>query len=278
MRWRKWIAVGAGAADRAGGAGVAFRPDRAIRVATGVVAHNVCSKTFVSGLDPQTVFSRDHRARRPAPAAPAAAASSSIAPPGPSMPRSAGLFAQPRRVSRRARLRAAARIARALHSQERHRGAEDAEIAAAAGGDCRPDVVEPSDPALKAALDHAFEEPAEPPFRRTKAVVVVHDGKVIAERYAAGIGVDTPLLGFSMTKSVVNALIGDPDPAGPGHAFDAGADSGMARRSPPRDRGRASDAHDHGPGARRDQYRLRSRPARWSICTTTWRASRSTPR
>jgi hypothetical protein len=49
---------------------------------------------------------------------------------------------------------------------------------------------------LKAALDHAFEEPAEPPFRRTKAVVVVHDGKVIAERYAAGIGVDTPLLGF----------------------------------------------------------------------------------
>ena len=69
-------------------------------------------------------------------------------------------------------------------------------------------MVEPSDPALKAALDHAFEEPAAPPFRRTKAVVVVHDGKVIAERYAAGIGVDTPLLGFSMTKSVVNALIG----------------------------------------------------------------------
>src|SRR2546430_12492204 len=33
-----------------------YRPDRAIRVATGLVAHNVCSKTFVSGLDPQTVF------------------------------------------------------------------------------------------------------------------------------------------------------------------------------------------------------------------------------
>ncbi|MGB8398962.1 serine hydrolase domain-containing protein, partial [Bradyrhizobium sp.] len=71
-----------------------------------------------------------------------------------------------------------------------------------------PDIVRPSDPALKAALDHAFEEPAEPPFRRTRAVVVVHDGKVIAERYAGGIGVDTPLLGFSLTKSVVNALIG----------------------------------------------------------------------
>jgi CubicO group peptidase (beta-lactamase class C family) len=69
-------------------------------------------------------------------------------------------------------------------------------------------VVEPADPKMKAALDHAFEEPATPPFRRTKAVVVVHDGAVIAERYAAGIGVDTPLLGFSLTKSVVNALVG----------------------------------------------------------------------
>jgi CubicO group peptidase (beta-lactamase class C family) len=71
-----------------------------------------------------------------------------------------------------------------------------------------PAVVEPGDPALKAALDHAFEESAAPPFRRTKAVVVVHEGKVIAERYAPDIGVDTQLPGFSMTKSMVNALIG----------------------------------------------------------------------
>jgi hypothetical protein len=35
---------------------LAYRPDRAIRVATGLVAHNVCSKSFVSGLDPPTVF------------------------------------------------------------------------------------------------------------------------------------------------------------------------------------------------------------------------------
>ncbi len=33
-----------------------FRPDRAIRVATGFVAHHLCVKTFVSGLDPPTVF------------------------------------------------------------------------------------------------------------------------------------------------------------------------------------------------------------------------------
>src|SRR5262249_9872434 len=64
------------------------------------------------------------------------------------------------------------------------------------------------DPALKAALDHAFEELPSPPFRRTRAVVVVRDGKVIAERYAPGIGVDTQLSGFSMTQSMVNARIG----------------------------------------------------------------------
>jgi hypothetical protein len=39
-------------------------------------------------------------------------------------------------------------------------------------------------------------------------VVVVHDGRLMAERYAEGISADTPLVGWSMTKSVVNALVG----------------------------------------------------------------------
>ena len=53
-----WAGLVTGAAVLVGlAAPVAHRrPDRAIRVATGVVAHNVCSKSFVSGLDPQTVF------------------------------------------------------------------------------------------------------------------------------------------------------------------------------------------------------------------------------
>ena len=74
--------------------------------------------------------------------------------------------------------------------------------------------------------------PQTPPFRRTKAVVVVRDGQVIAERYAAGIGVDTPLLGFSLTKSVVNALIGILTQQGHDTPVAAGADSGMARAPP----------------------------------------------
>ncbi len=71
-----------------------------------------------------------------------------------------------------------------------------------------PAVVAPQSEALAAALDRAFAEPGAPPFKRTRAIVVVKDGRVIAERYADGIGIDTPLLGFSSTKSVISALTG----------------------------------------------------------------------
>lgn len=62
--------------------------------------------------------------------------------------------------------------------------------------------------ALRAAADWAFAEPDPKLPRNTRAVLVVHDGRIIAERYAEGFGVDTALIGWSMTKSVVNALVG----------------------------------------------------------------------
>lgn len=206
MSRAKWIAAGLALAVGAT-AGTIFRPDRAIRVATGVVAHTICVKTFVSGLDPQAVFAEiSERA-------------------GIRLLRH-GLGFQFDRAARTVDasalglFRGHAAFHDGIGCVEQHgstppyilRSDVEAlrvqktpavlpEIAGLA-------IVEPSDPALKAALDHAFAEPAEPPLRRTKAVVVVRDGRVIAERYAAGIGVDTPLLGFSLTKSVINALIG----------------------------------------------------------------------
>lgn len=62
--------------------------------------------------------------------------------------------------------------------------------------------------AITAALDDAFAEPGPVPTRRTRAVVVVQDGRLVAERYGAGHGPETALPGWSMTKSVVNALAG----------------------------------------------------------------------
>jgi len=71
-----------------------------------------------------------------------------------------------------------------------------------------PAVVASATPQLASALDRAFAEPEQPPHRHTRAVVVVKDGHVVAERYADGFGIDTPILGFSSTKSVISALTG----------------------------------------------------------------------
>lgn len=61
---------------------------------------------------------------------------------------------------------------------------------------------------LNGALDWAFSEPDPQHARRTRAVVVLYNGRIIAEKYAPGFDKDMPLIGWSMTKSVVNALVG----------------------------------------------------------------------
>jgi len=61
---------------------------------------------------------------------------------------------------------------------------------------------------LADVLDWAFAEPDPNRLRRTRAVVVLQDGRLLAERYAEGFTKDTPQIGWSMTKSVVNALVG----------------------------------------------------------------------
>ena len=69
-----------------------------------------------------------------------------------------------------------------------------------------PDAVDRT--ALGNAIDAAFAEPANGTKVRTRAVVVVHRGRLVAERYAEGYRADMPLPGWSMTKTMVNALVG----------------------------------------------------------------------
>jgi CubicO group peptidase (beta-lactamase class C family) len=181
----------------------AVRAQDVPKVATGFVADILCSETFVSGLDVRRNFSETTDAM-----------------PG------TGLiaWAMDYRVDHArkdvtvtlfggGRSRAAYRDGLGCTLQH---GAEIAPVVPPAGDRGKmllpeiagPAIVAPQSEALAAALDRAFAEPPQPPYRRTRAIVVMKAGRIVAERYADGIGPETPLLGFSMTKSVISALTG----------------------------------------------------------------------
>ncbi len=176
-------------------------PSRAAKTATGMVSHQLCSAVFVSGLDAQDFYREAIE---------------------PMLSPAALLFSH--QVDRQ-HAEVTTTVAGLAESRAIYRPPlgcvlvhdaspstlvmPPASVAASILPPiARHDVVSPTDPALKAAIERAFEETGSAPHRWTKAVVVVHNGRVLAERYAAGYGVDTPLAGWSATKSVTNALIG----------------------------------------------------------------------
>src|SRR5262249_6798053 len=61
---------------------------------------------------------------------------------------------------------------------------------------------------VSASVDQAVREPDPDRLQRTRALLVLRDGRVIAERYAPGFSAETPMPGWSMTKSVTGVLIG----------------------------------------------------------------------
>lgn len=182
----------------------AVRAHDAPRIATGFVAHILCSETFVSGLGPDQVFS-ETMAALPGTGLIAWALAYGIDHDRKEVTATLWGGAQSRAVYREG-----------LGCYLAH-GEEAVDAALPAGSQLQrpllpeiagPVAVEPASPGLKLAVDRAFAEPDQPPFRHTKAVVVLKDGHVIAERYAPGHGIDTPILGWSATKSVISALIG----------------------------------------------------------------------
>jgi CubicO group peptidase (beta-lactamase class C family) len=58
---------------------------------------------------------------------------------------------------------------------------------------------------LAAILAPMFEDPA---MAETRAIVIVHGGNVVAERYAPGYGPDSKLISWSMAKTVTATLVG----------------------------------------------------------------------
>ncbi|NOT77228.1 MAG: serine hydrolase [Cyclobacteriaceae bacterium] len=62
--------------------------------------------------------------------------------------------------------------------------------------------------AIEVAIDKAFAETDPEKPKNTLAVIVLYDGQIIGERYASGFDKNSRFMGWSMTKSLTNALLG----------------------------------------------------------------------
>ena len=176
----------------------------AASVGTGFATKVICSLALVSGVDAERAL-RDYVAAEIAPLGPALGVS--VAPSGAEgsalgLVRAGAVF----RPGLGCTLVRGAPLARADGVPAR-RPALDPSVPWPLGG-AGPGG--PAPPAVQAAIDGAFAEPDRPHglVRRTTAVLVARDGRLIAERYAPGYGPATPMLSWSMAKSVTAALVG----------------------------------------------------------------------
>ncbi len=175
-------------------------PPAMIRVGTGYAAKIVCSNVFLAGRDPDPVLIEDVQA------------------PGHPLLRLIDID-----VDREAGTVSAAMLGIFGKSWSANReglgcaAVPDGDIAAAQSwslelaeaerGDALWPAGEGVEPSQNPAIDAILDDPAmQGPGMR--AMVVVHNGRIIGERYGEGFSADTPLLGWSMTKTVNAAIIG----------------------------------------------------------------------
>ena len=182
-------------------AGAYWRPDRAVEVASGLTAHSLCSAVFISNLDPQATADELVKPMLPGFVGPL-------------------LRFHVDRVRKTVEasvvglkpMRAAftSGYGCRLMLDPRYKDPQQpVQRAASAPDSFAPSgLVASEDPGIDEALAREFtEQPSQRP-RYVKAIVIVKGGHVIAERYATGFTIDTPLLSFSVAKSFTNALLG----------------------------------------------------------------------
>jgi len=202
LRLLKSLALLLVAIIAAGAAWLYARPPELLRVGDGYAAKIVCSNVFLAGRDPKQVLYEDVQA--------------------PGNP----LLRLVRVVVDRQEKRVTARILGLFapgyamyHGALGCSSVPDGDFEAAAGAvPNRPAIPEPqndgiwpggnivvnaNDTRLDLLLsDSDLVGPA------MRAVVVVHNGRIIAERYGDGFGPTTPLIGWSMTKTINAAIVG----------------------------------------------------------------------
>ena len=189
-----WTAIAAAVVG-----GVVFRPDLALKTGAGVAAHNLCAATFTQGLDPD-VTARE--LVRPMIGLPAALLSYHVDREAKAVEAGFGP------VRSRAVYTQGYGCRLVLHPAGVSPAPAPPRAASAPDTLSQPDVVAPVDPAVAQALDGIFAEHPKAALKRVKGVVVLRDGKIIAERYAPGFSPNTPLLSYSVAKSFTNAILG----------------------------------------------------------------------
>lgn len=176
-----------------------FAPGSAVQVASSGVSQTLCSAIFISGRDPDQTFREELR-------------------PQPGM----GLIAwalhyDVDRTHREVHTTVAGGFAsRSVYRDGMGCLIDNGEIPATVPADtleqgpsllppiAGPSIVEPANSRLRAALDEAFSKR----WEQTKAVVVVHRGRVVAERYAPDLTIATAWHAHSISKSMTHALVG----------------------------------------------------------------------
>src|SRR5215470_9747178 len=190
LGWASVALVGCGRAARAVGVPVHF------------ASHQLCSASFVAGLDPTQFYNEAIKPK--------------LGPAGGLVRYEVDWERREVRTSLSGLVHSRAVYdgpfgCRVLHPGREVRFSQD-EVGdrqvPASGSRASPNIVAPVNAPLSEALDHVFAENESGPPRFTKAVVVMHRGRIVGERYAHGVTPATPLIGWSMTKSVTNALLG----------------------------------------------------------------------
>lgn len=165
------------------------RPPELLRVGTGYAAKIICSNVFVAGRDADSVLADDVQA----PGNPLLRfLNASLDKNNSSVTvRIFGFFAPSTAIYRPA-----------LGCANIQKDDLRVEIPTGPQVPAEPIRIE-ADPAVQAVIeDQALAGPG------MRAIAVIRDGKLIAENYGPGFNADTPLLGWSMTKSVIATLIG----------------------------------------------------------------------
>jgi CubicO group peptidase (beta-lactamase class C family) len=199
MRIRTMAIAAASALIVAAAAGAfVLHPARAARVAAGLEAHSLCSAVFVQGVDAGMTH-REMVRRLTGPLGKALSFKVDRATPGVDAWFLGGFHTR-------------ADFTPGYGCRVRLAGDAPAPAPAEPTATVADDfagrgLVTTRDATLAAAIDRVFAESSDRAPKHVKAVVIVKDGHVVAERYAPGFGVDTPLLSYSVAKSVTNALL-----------------------------------------------------------------------